>query len=190
MALPAHSGPRPLIQFRNHFSQTVRLLGRSDQPVVLPCIPPPWLYSLIMALAASMKLSVSLQLLDLRQSVGLLGRVISSSQDLYLYTNTEKRTHNTNTKHPCQEWDSNPRFRRPRERRQFLVYNTQQYWTALLSFLDMLRTPIPTFPLKISVNFNFWIWLLTRFQLLYIAILTSKETSAPNKDVFLLLVSK
>jgi hypothetical protein len=30
---------------------------------------------------------------DLRQSVGLLGRVISSSQGLYLYSNTEKRTH-------------------------------------------------------------------------------------------------
>jgi hypothetical protein len=29
----------------------------------------------------------------LRQSVGFLGRVISSSQGLYLYTNTEKRTH-------------------------------------------------------------------------------------------------
>jgi hypothetical protein len=27
MALPARSGPRPLIQFRNHFSQTVGLLG-------------------------------------------------------------------------------------------------------------------------------------------------------------------
>jgi hypothetical protein len=27
MALPAHSEPRPLIQFRNHFSQTVGLLG-------------------------------------------------------------------------------------------------------------------------------------------------------------------
>jgi hypothetical protein len=33
-------------------------------------------------------------LLDLRHSVGLLGRVISSSQGLYLYTNTEKRTPN------------------------------------------------------------------------------------------------
>jgi hypothetical protein len=31
--------------------------------------------------------------LDLRQLVGLLGRVISSSQGLYLYTNTEKSTH-------------------------------------------------------------------------------------------------
>jgi hypothetical protein len=34
------------------------------------------------ALAASMKLSVSFQLLDLGQSAGLLGRVISSSQGL------------------------------------------------------------------------------------------------------------
>jgi hypothetical protein len=31
--------------------------------------------------------------LDLRQAVGLFGRVISSSQGLYLYTNTEKRIH-------------------------------------------------------------------------------------------------
>jgi hypothetical protein len=30
---------------------------------------------------------------DQGQSVGLLGRVISSSQGLYLYTNTEKRAH-------------------------------------------------------------------------------------------------
>jgi hypothetical protein len=32
MALPAHSGPWPLIQFRNHFSQTVGLLGRVISP--------------------------------------------------------------------------------------------------------------------------------------------------------------
>jgi hypothetical protein len=32
MALPAHSGPRPLTQFRNHFSQTVGLLGRVISP--------------------------------------------------------------------------------------------------------------------------------------------------------------
>jgi hypothetical protein len=31
--------------------------------------------------------------LDLRHSVGLLGRVILSSKGLYLYTNTEKRAH-------------------------------------------------------------------------------------------------
>jgi hypothetical protein len=33
------------------------------------------------------------QFLDQGQSVGRLGRVISSSQGLYLYTNAEKRTH-------------------------------------------------------------------------------------------------
>jgi hypothetical protein len=32
MALPAHSGPRPLIQFRNQFTQTVGLLGRVISP--------------------------------------------------------------------------------------------------------------------------------------------------------------
>jgi hypothetical protein len=53
-----------------------------------------WLYSPIQALAASMKLSVSLQLLDLGQSVGPLGRVISLSQGLYLCTYT-KNAHTT-----------------------------------------------------------------------------------------------
>jgi hypothetical protein len=55
--------------------------------------------------------------IDLRQSVGLIWRVISSSQGLYLYTNTEKRTH-TNTNHPCPEWDSNQRSRLQSERRK------------------------------------------------------------------------
>jgi hypothetical protein len=38
---------------------------------------------------AFMKLPVSLQFLYLGQSVGLLGRVISSSQDLYLHRTTQ-----------------------------------------------------------------------------------------------------
>jgi hypothetical protein len=59
-------------------------------------------YSPGQALAASMKLSVSLQLLDL----GLLVRVINSSQGHYLHTNTEKRNHNANTKHLCPDWAS------------------------------------------------------------------------------------
>jgi hypothetical protein len=74
MALRAHSGPRPLIQFRNHFSQTV----------------------------------------------GLLGRVISPSQGLYLITGPTKHRKNAYTKHPCLKWDSNPRSQRPSERRQFM----------------------------------------------------------------------
>jgi hypothetical protein len=32
MALPAHSGPRPLFQFRNHFSQAVGFLGEVISP--------------------------------------------------------------------------------------------------------------------------------------------------------------
>jgi hypothetical protein len=48
------------------------------------------LYSPIEALAASMKLSVLFQLLDLGQSVGLLGREINSSQ-------TQKNAQRTQT---------------------------------------------------------------------------------------------
>jgi hypothetical protein len=39
------------------------------------------------------------------------------ARPLYLYKNTEKRTYNTNTKHPCPEWASYPRSRSPRQRR-------------------------------------------------------------------------
>jgi hypothetical protein len=59
-----------------------------------------WFYSQIQALAASMKLSVSPKLLDLGQPAGLLGWVINPPQGPYRYTNTEKRTHNTNIKRP------------------------------------------------------------------------------------------
>jgi hypothetical protein len=61
----------------------------------LVCIFFLWLYSPIQALAAPMKLSISFQLLDLGQLVGLLGWMTSSLQGLYLYTNTEK----THTQH-------------------------------------------------------------------------------------------
>jgi hypothetical protein len=67
--------------------------------------------------------------LDLRQSVGILGRVITSSQGLYFYTNTEKFTH-INTKHPCPGWDSNPRSRLPTERRQCMPQTARLPWPA------------------------------------------------------------
>jgi hypothetical protein len=98
-----------------------------------------WLYSPIKALAASMKLSVSLQFLDLGESVGCLGRVISSSQGLYLYTNTEKRTHNANNKHPCPEWDSKPRSRRPRGYRDRLDFI---YYSFIMGFMGCVYTGI------------------------------------------------
>jgi hypothetical protein len=77
-----------------------------------------------------MKLSVSLQLLDIGQPVWLLGLVISSPQGLYLYTNIEKRTHTINTKYPCPEWDSNTQSRHSRERRQFMPQTAQLLWPA------------------------------------------------------------
>jgi hypothetical protein len=57
------------------------------------------------------------QFLDHSQTVGLLGRVISSSQGLYLNTEQHKhrKTH-THINHPRPEWDSNPRSRPPSER--------------------------------------------------------------------------
>jgi hypothetical protein len=73
-------------------------------------------------------------LLDLRHSVGLLGRVISSSQGIYLYTNTEKRTH-TNTKHACPERNWNPRSRLPSERRQCMPQTARLPWPALLGLV-------------------------------------------------------
>jgi hypothetical protein len=62
-------------------------------------------------------------LLDLRYSLGLLVRVISSSQGRDLYTKhrkTHTHTHHTNTKHSCPEWDSNRRFLLPSDRRQYM----------------------------------------------------------------------
>jgi hypothetical protein len=57
--------------------------------------------------------------LDLRQSVGLLGQVISS------YTHT-------NTKHPCPEWDLNSRSQLPSERRQCMPYTARLLWPAYI----------------------------------------------------------
>jgi hypothetical protein len=46
-----------------------------------------------------------------RYLVGLLGRVISPSQGLYLHRTTQHRK--TRDKHPWLEWDSNPRSQQP-----------------------------------------------------------------------------
>jgi hypothetical protein len=65
---------------------------------------------------ASVKRFVSLQFLNLRHLVGLLGRVISPSQGRYLTQTQNKHTH----KHPYLEWDSNSRPQRPSKRGQFM----------------------------------------------------------------------
>jgi hypothetical protein len=52
-------------------------------------------------------------------SVGLLGRGISPSQGRYLHTGQHKHRINAH-RHPCLEWNSNPRSQRSSERRQFM----------------------------------------------------------------------
>jgi hypothetical protein len=53
-------------------------------------------------------------------SIGLLGRGISTSQGRYLHT--EQYRHRINAhRYPCLEWDSNPRSQRSSKRRQFMV---------------------------------------------------------------------
>jgi hypothetical protein len=63
---------------------------------------------------ATVKFFVSLQFLNLRYSVGPLGRVISPSQRRYLTQTQNKHGH------PCLEWDSNPWSQRSSKRRQFM----------------------------------------------------------------------
>jgi hypothetical protein len=93
-----------LIQIKSFSSRNwLKHYAASVQDTCTHILLPHWLYSLIQALAASMKLSVSLQLQDLGQSAGLLGRLISSSQGHSTCTQTQKNAH-TNTKHPCPEW--------------------------------------------------------------------------------------
>jgi hypothetical protein len=65
----------------------------------------------------SLKRFVSLQFLNLRQSVGPLGREISPTQGRYLHRTTQIQN---KRKHPYLEWDSNPRSQRLSGRRYFM----------------------------------------------------------------------
>jgi hypothetical protein len=53
------------------------------------------------------------------QSVGLLERGISPSQGHYLHTEQHKHRRNAH-RHPCLEWDSNPRSQCSSGRRRFM----------------------------------------------------------------------
>jgi hypothetical protein len=86
-----------------NFYQTTRryipeycILQTSIRPTFFSSPPPLWRYSPNSGLGLppwNFPFHFSLLHVNLRQSVGLLGWVISSSQGLYLYTDTEKRTH-------------------------------------------------------------------------------------------------
>jgi hypothetical protein len=66
---------------------------------------------------ASVKHLVSLQFLNLRQSVGLLGRGISQTQGRYLHRTTQTQN---KRRHPYLEWDSIPRSKCSSGRRHFI----------------------------------------------------------------------
>jgi hypothetical protein len=61
----------------------------------------------------------SVLILVYTQSVGLLGQGISPSQGLYLQTEQHKHRIKAH-RHPCLEWDSNPRSQCSRGRRRFM----------------------------------------------------------------------
>jgi hypothetical protein len=70
---------------------------------------------------------VSLQFLNLRESVRLLGRGISPTQGRYLLK------HRINTdKHSCLEWDLNPRSQLSSRRKYFTPYTARPLWSAIL----------------------------------------------------------
>jgi hypothetical protein len=61
------------------------------------------------------------------QTAGLLGQVISPS-----HTTTQTQNKRTQ-KHPCLEWDSNPRSQRSSERRHFMPQTSRTLRSALFS---------------------------------------------------------
>jgi hypothetical protein len=61
---------------------------------------------------------------------GLLGRLISQSQGRYLHSEQHKHRINAN-RHPCLEWDSNPRSQRSSERRKFMPSTAWPQWPAI-----------------------------------------------------------
>jgi hypothetical protein len=86
--------PGPWMSWKSHWKKET--YGINSYNVLLTYLQ--WVISFFFALQAqfgpwptSMKFFILLAFLYLRQLVGLLGRVISLLQGLYLYTNTEKR---------------------------------------------------------------------------------------------------
>jgi hypothetical protein len=92
------------------------------------------------------------QFRDLSQMVGLLGRVVSSSQGLYLNTEQHKqRITRTHIKHPCLRRDSNPQSRPPSDRRLFGYCDRQQQtYTFLIEFRSVTAVQTCSEPSALS----------------------------------------
>jgi hypothetical protein len=82
-----------------------------------------------MALQPLWTLAAFSALIHTQQSVGLLWRVISPSQGRYL--RTEQHKHGINAhRHPCLDWDSNPRSQCSNGRRRFIPQIARPLWSA------------------------------------------------------------
>jgi hypothetical protein len=68
----------------------------------------------------SVKRFISLQFLNFKQTVGLLGRGISPTQGRYLHRTSQTQNKRTQYRHTCLEWESNRRSQCSRGRIHFM----------------------------------------------------------------------
>jgi hypothetical protein len=75
--------------------------------------------------------------------MGLLGRGISLSQGRYLLMG--QHIHRINAhKHPCLQWDLNPRSQCWRGRRQIMLWTALPLWSASFQILSSSSVVLPT----------------------------------------------
>jgi hypothetical protein len=95
-----------------------------------------------------MELDHFFSFLSYAQSVEVLGRGISPSEGRYLYTEQHKHWINAG-RHPCFEWDMNPRSQCSNGRRRFM----RPLWSATPSLPPIIPLKLP--PLHFSIPPNF-----------------------------------
>jgi hypothetical protein len=86
----------------------ISLIRINEVIPVLNWAPPLWIYLPMYGSIALVNLGRFFSSLIYTQSAGLLGRGISLSQGRYLHTEHHKHRINVH-RHPCLQWDSNPR---------------------------------------------------------------------------------
>jgi hypothetical protein len=84
------------------------------------------------------------------QSVGVLGRGISPPQGRYLHAEQHKHRINVH-RHPCLEWDSNPRSQCSSERRQ-LMHLTARPLCGIIIWTSFLPSFSPTLQFRVTFS--------------------------------------
>jgi hypothetical protein len=95
-----------------------------------------------------------LSFLIFTQSVGLLGREISPSQDPYLHAGQHQHRINAH-RHPCLKWNSNPISQCRSGWRRFMLQTARPLWSPLLTYLRTQNRHIFYLVLHIIVNNNY-----------------------------------